>query len=154
MPVGTYEFGTDGKILNGIVDKDGILYYYENGNRVEKGLFMFDDAYYYTEHGGVLIVGQKWYCWKLDTSAELPKDSYEFGPDGKMLQGIVDKNGKRYYYENGKPVEKGLFILDGYYYYSEYDGSLITNEKWYVWKHNDLLYPKTYTFNELGQIVA
>lgn len=145
-------------MLQGVVDKNGKLYYYENGRKVEKGLFKFEGNYYYSEYDGSLIVNQKWYAWKVDQSSDLPEGTYEFGADGKVIGAsttgeIVNKNGKLYYYEKGYPVEKGLFVLDGYYYYSEYDGSLIVNQKWYVWKHNGLLYPMTYTFNEFGQIV-
>jgi glucan-binding YG repeat protein len=158
LPKGNYEFGPDGKMLQGVVDKNGKLYYYENGRKVEKGLFKFEGNYYYSEYDGSLIVNQKWYAWKVDQSSDLPEGTYEFGADGKVIGAsttgeIVNKNGKLYYYEKGYPVEKGLFVLDGYYYYSEYDGSLIVNQKWYVWKHNGLLYPMTYTFNEFGQIV-
>ncbi len=155
LPKGHYEFDETGKMIQGIVEKDGKLYFYENGNKVEKGLFVYNGDYYYVEYDGSIITNTKHYAWKVDdASCELPKGTYEFGPDGKMLQGIVDKNGKLYYYENGNTVDKGLFILDGYYYFTEYDGSLITGKSWYVWKGNDLLLEKTYIFNELGQIIG
>ena len=67
---------------------------------------------------------------------------------------IVKINGKLYYYENGKPIEKGVFMMDGHYYYAQYDGSLIVNQKDYVWRDNEYLMVNHYTFNELGQIIG
>jgi len=154
LPVGHYEFGPDGKMLQGIVEKNGVLYFYENGNPVEKGLFKYEDNYYYSRYDGSLITGKSYYAYKIDSSCDLPVGHYEFGADGKMLNGIVEKNGKRYYYENGQAVEKGLFIMDGYYYYARYDGMIITNQTYYVWLGNGLLFEKNYVFNELGQIIG
>ena len=130
---GHYEFGADGKMRQGIVDKNGVLYYYENGNCKEKGLFVWNGDYYYSKWNGALIVNEKYYAYIIDASSELSKGHYEFGADGKMLQGIVEKNGKLYFYENGKPTEKGLFVWNGDYYYSKWDGSLIVNEKYYAY---------------------
>ena len=154
LPVGHYEFGADGKMLQGIVEKDGVLYFYENGNPVEKGLFEYEGNYYYTRYNGALVVDGKYYAYKVDADCDLPVGHYEFGADGKMLDGIIEKNGVKYYYENGQTVEKGLFIMDGYYYYARYDGKIITNQTYYVYKTNDLLFAKNYIFNELGQIIG
>jgi len=135
LPTGHYEFGADGKMLQGIVDKAGVLYYYENGNPVEKGLFLYEGSYYNSQYDGKLITNQKYYVWKLDESAALPKGNYEFGPDGRMLQGIVaNSSGVLYYYVNGNPKEMGLFLMDGYHYYAQYDGKLITSQTYYAWK--------------------
>ena len=149
---GHYEFGADGKILQGIIDKNGVLYYYENGKPTEKGLFKIGDDYYYAQYDGSLIVNRKYYVWKESEYCDLPTGHYEFDENGKMLQGIVDKDGVLYYYVNGKPTEMGLFMLDGYYYYAQYDGKLIVNRTYYVWKGNDLLFEKDYKFDEFGRI--
>ena len=154
LPVGHYEFGADGKMLQGIVEKDGVLYFYENGNPVEKGLFKYEGNYYYTRYNGALVVDGKYYAYKVDENCDLSVGHYEFDADGKMLDGIVEKNGAKYYYENGQAVEKGLFMVDGYYYYARYDGKIITNQTYYVWKGNGLLFEKNYIFNELGQIIG
>ena len=71
-----------------------------------------------------------------------------------MLQGIVEKSGTFYYYELGKVNAKGLFFLDGYYYYAVDGGKLITNQSYTITNGNDLLLETTYTFNELGQIIG
>ena len=152
LPKGRYEFGLDGKMLQGVVEKDGKLYYYENGQGVERGLVKFGDDYYYIAYKGEIALN-KLVNVKL-TSCDLPTGRYEFGADGKMLQGIVNKDGVLYYYENGQGVQKGLFYLDGYYYYSVYGGKLAVNKQVGIIQGNGLLIEKTYTFNELGQIIA
>jgi hypothetical protein len=70
-----------------------------------------------------------------------------------MLNGIVEKDGALYYYENGRTAAPGLIELDGYYYFVDWGGKLITNQKFYVWETNGLTLKMNYTFNELGQIV-
>ena len=152
LPKGSYEFGSDGKMLQGIIAKDGKLYYYENGQNTERGLINIDGDYYFAAYKGELVCGKVYKAYL--TSCDLPTGSYEFGVDGKMLQGIVEKDGKLYYYENGKGVEKKLFYYEGHYYFSVYKGELITNREFYVYEANGLILEKTYTFNELGQIVG
>ena len=156
LPKGNYEFGADGRMLNGIVEKDGVLYYYENGNRAHKGLFLYNGYYYDAEAGGKLITDQKYYVWKLDSSVQLSKGHYEFGADGRMLQGIIDKAGVLYYYVDGKPTEMGLFYQDGYHYYAQYDGKLITSQKYYAWKlHSSSQLPVAhYEFAEDGRVLG
>ena len=154
LPKGHYEFGADGKMLNGIIEQNGKLYYYENGKRTEKGLFVFDGEYYFSNYDGSLVVNENYYVWKLDSTSQLDKGHYWFGADGKMLNGIVERSGKLYYYENGQSIGEGLVYIDGYYYYSLYNGELVTNQTYYVWKGNNLLFEKHYMFNELGQIIG
>ena len=154
LPAGAiYEFGADGKMLNGMIEKDGVLYYYENGQGAEKGLIKYNGDYYYTAYKGKVAVSQ---TLKVSTSnCDLPSGvRYEFGADGKMLNGIVEKDGVLYYYENGQGVEKGIFELDGHYYYAAYKGKLAVNTTVRITATNNILVADTYTFNELGQIVA
>ncbi len=149
---GKYEFGADGKMLNGIVNKDDVLYYYENGQGLEKGLFEYEGNYYYAAYKGQLVVGKT--VNAAVTSCDLPLGKYEFDTDGKMLDGIVDKDGVLYYYENGQGVEKGLIYVDGYYYYAAYKGQLVVNKSLTVTNTNGLLISDLYKFDELGRIVG
>ncbi len=152
LPKGRYEFGADGKMLNGMVEKDGVLYYYENGVGVEKGLFEYNGDYYFAEYRGKIVTNKVFSAYM--TNCDLPKGRYEFGADGKMLNGIVNKDGVLYYYENGVGVEKGLFYYEGHYYFSQYKGKLITNQVFKIYQGNGLLVEQFYTFNELGQIIG
>ncbi len=154
LPAGVkYEFDANGKMLNGIIEKDGELYYYENGQALEKGLTKIGDDYYYVAYKGKIAVNK---TIKVTlSSCDLPTGvKYEFGPDGKMLNGIVEKDGELYYYENGLGVEKGLVYVDGYYYYATYKGKLAVNTTIKITATNNLLIADTYTFNEKGQIIG
>ena len=151
LPVGNYEFGPDGKMLNGVVDKDGTLYYYTNGKTATCGLFKEGDDYYYSYWGGVLKTDGKYY---VDTTyCDLPVGNYEFAEDGKMLDGFVTRNGKIYYYENGKPGKIGLNYIDGYYYFITDGGLVKTSGTYYVWETNGLSVGMNYTFDEYGRAV-
>ena len=153
LPEATYSFGPDGKMLNGIVEVDGVLYYYEKGKPKNAGLVEVDGAYYFASgSNGEITVNQTKYVW--EGNGLLPEASYEFGPDGKMLDGIVDKDGVLYYYINGKPKQAGLIIIDGYYYFaSGADGKLTVSEAKYVWNTNGLMPESTYEFDENGRMI-
>lgn len=154
LPKSNYEFGADGKMLNGIVEKSDGYYYYTNGKTgKEYGLLKIDGYYYLVLMNGKIITNQVYNAWV--TNCDLPRGNYEFGADGKMLNGIVEKSDGYYYYVNGKPGSVyGLFKLDGYYYFALMNGKLITNQKYNVWQGNGLLIETVYTFNEFGQIVG
>ena len=154
LPTGSYEFGADGKMLQGIVEKADGLYYYTNGisGRVH-GLINVDGDYYFALMNGKLITSQTYYAF--ETSCDLSVGNYEFGADGKMLQGIVEKADGLYYYSNGKAGGAyGLFMMDGYYYFALMNGKLITNQDYHVWEGNGLLLETTYTFDNNGRIVG
>ncbi len=134
---GTYYFDAEGKLVS-----DGIVngYYYENGKATEKGLIKIGEDYYYAGPNGKLVVNQKYYAWKVE-NADLPAAWYRFDEAGKMIGSsaegeIVEINGEKYYYKNGKATEMGLFEYEGAYYVAQYDGKIITG-KYYVWKVQD-----------------
>ena len=154
LPTGNYEFGADGKMLQGVVEKTDGYYYYTNGKAGrEHGLIKVGEDYYFVLMNGKLITNQVYYAW--ETYCDLPKASYEFGADGKMLNGIVEKADGYYYYTNGKAGGTyGLFMLDGHYYFALMNGKLITGQKYHVWESNGLLLEGEYTFDEYGRIVG
>ena len=148
-----YTFGADGKMLNGVEEVDGKLYLYKNGTTVTYGLYEVDGEYYFADWGGVLKTDGRYY---VDTTfcALSANVNYTFGADGKMLNGIVDKEDGRYYYENGNTPMPKLIYVDGYYYYVSWGGKLITNTTYYV--PADDVYsqiPMNYMFDELGRVV-
>ena len=153
LPTGTYEFSPDGSMYNGIEEKADGSYYYQNGTVGKTvGLTQVGDDYYFIDYSGKVATG-KTFAWK--TNCDLATDTYEFGTDGKMLQGIVEKDDGYYYYVNGKAGRVyGLFLLDGYYYFAQMNGKLITDCRYHVWEGNGLLIEMTYTFDEFGRIVG
>ena len=91
MPNAVYTFGADGKmeIKNGIYREklgDGneyLFYYVNNVRQVNTGLVQLDDgSYIYVRSGANLAVGS-YYVSK--TNDLLPKGTYTFGEDGKMV---------------------------------------------------------------------
>ena len=91
MPSATYTFGADGKMVikNGIYREklgDGneyLFYYVNNVRQVDTGLVQLDDgSYIYVRSGANLAVGS-YYVSK--TNDLLPKGTYTFGEDGKMV---------------------------------------------------------------------
>ena len=153
LPCGNYEFGADGKMLHGITVKADGIYCYVNGKLGGSvaGLTKIGEDYYFVTSSGKCVTG-KYYAWA--TNCDLPCGNYEFGADGKMLDGFVTKSNGIYYYENGKLGKVGLNYIDGYYYFITANGKLVTNQSYYAWETNGLLIETTYTFDEYGRIVA
>jgi len=153
LPCSTYEFGADGKMLHGFVEKDGVKVFYAYGKTGgnNAGLTKVGDDYYFVNTKGVCVTG-KYYAWA--TNCDLPIGNYEFGEDGKMLNGFVTKGDDIYYYVNGKIGKVGINYIDGYYYFVRTDGKIVRNQSFEVWEGNGLLIEITYKFNELGQIIG
>lgn len=152
VPASDREFGPDGKMLNGIVERDGNYYYYNMGKPEMAGLIEIDGNYYFAKDGdGLLVTDCTYYIWK--TNGILPESERMFGEDGKMLDGFVTKDDGIYYYEDGKFGTPGLNYIDGYYYFVGYDGKLVVNRTYYVWKPNGYCIPGEYTFDAQGRII-
>ena len=151
LPEAEYEFGVDGKMLNGIVERNGNYYYYENGRAKMAGLIEIDGAYYFAKDGEGLCVTGKYYVWQ--GNGILPEGNYEFGADGKMLDGIVERNGNYYFYENGKTWMAGLVEVDGVYYFVKDAEGLCVTGKYYVWQGNGILSESEYLFGADGKML-
>ncbi len=84
LPIGTYTFGADGKVV--IEDKDGIVgdYYYIDGVIQQGGLTKVGDDYYYfsTTNGKMSRNVTKAIYY---TCCDLPIGTYTFGADGKVV---------------------------------------------------------------------
>lgn len=166
------------ELLDGIVERNGVLYYYKNGAlKFGAGLILLDGDYYYVRSNGALAIGNYWVTVHNDL---LPQGMYTFGKDGKMLNppvqeepeiptepeeptepedptpikdGIYCENGVLYYYLNGvRAYGAGLILLDGDYYYVRSNGALAIGQYW-VTAHNGLLPQGMYTFGEDGKML-
>ena len=126
LPTGTYQFGADGKMLNGLVQKEDGYYIYFNGkiDWEKAGLHKIGDDYYCINTSGKCITGT-YNAWA--TFCDLPTGTYEFGADGKMLRGIVAKDGAYYYYTNGKLdlTKTGLQKVGNDYYLIDAEGKAV-----------------------------
>jgi glucan-binding YG repeat protein len=173
MAEGSYTFDETGRMLgirveNGvsilgeIVEQNGKKYVYSAGVAKAVGLVEIDGYYYFVGDDGLMATG-KTYVWK--TNGLLPENTYTFDAEGRMmgvkivdgikvLGDIVEIDGELYYYENGRGRAAGLIYRDGNYYFASDYGKLIVNQKFYIWKSNDLLLETTYTFDHTGKIVG
>lgn len=126
---GTFIFGNDGKLANGVVEADDGWYYCVAGVGKEAGLVYIDGQYYYADVNGKLASGRIW-VGTYPSHGLLPKGYYEFGADGKMLSGVVEKADGTYYYEKGRPVDTGwLKVGDDYYVFTN-GGKALTGANW------------------------
>ena len=183
LPAGFYNFGADGKMTdapivtpepepepgekNGIVEENGELYYYVNGVKTYAGLIQIDGDYYYVNSSCKVVTNQRY--WISKTNDLLPAGFYNFGADGKMTDapivtpepepepgeknGIVEENGELYYYVNGVKTYAGLIQIDGDYYYVNSSCKVVTNQRYWISKTNDLLPATFYNFGPDGKMV-
>ena len=155
LPVGRYEFGADGKMIvrnNGIVVEDGTMYYYKDNRKYYAGLIFIDGYYYYVNNSGVVQTGS---VYVSKTNDLMPAGRYDFAEDGKMIirpDGIVTEDGVMYYYENNHKVNAGLIYLDGYYYFINNKGMVVTGS-YYVAKTNGLMPAGRYEFGPDGRML-
>ena len=115
LPAGTYTFGPDGKMLDKqVYNSGGVLYYYELGNKsAGNGIFTYEGVDYTIEaNGKVLYTG---YMTDANGESNYYVDGvYTYIPKN----GIVEEDGKLYYYENDVKIQKGLVKDEnGDYYY-------------------------------------
>ena len=152
LPCGEYEFGADGKALHGFIEKNDGIYVYVNGKpgSANPGLTKIDGYYYFVNSEGKCVTGT-YYAW--DTNCDLPCGEYTFDEQGRMLDGFVTKDDGVYYYENGKVGRCGVNYIDGYYYFINSKGKLVTDQIFYVWEANGLILESNYIFDEFGHIV-
>ena len=155
---GTYEFGTDGKLIGGLVPgADGKTYYYENGETVHAGL-IYDSVvgcYYYVRTDGQIATGV-YTIYKSRCNGLLPAGTYDFGAKGQLfLDGLVKAADGMYYFEDGKLAHAGLIYdeAEGCYYYIRTNGKAATGVYTiYKSRCNGLLPAGTYDFGADGKL--
>ena len=157
----------DPTLKNGIVEEDGILYYYVNGSKFYAGLMQIDGHYYYV-NGKCQVVTGNYYVTK--NNGLLPSGYYDFDSNGRMIMeggdeggtntpvdptvknGIVNEGGTLYYYVNGVKTYVGLIQIDGYYYYVNGKCQVVTGN-YYVTMNNGLLPSDYYDFDSNGRMI-
>lgn len=158
---------------NGFVEEDGEIWYYVNGVKNYAGLLLIDGDYYYVNTSGKVIRSCTY--WVTKTNGLMPEKTYEFGPDGKMIippqepdvppvdpedpvpdvpvkNGIIEEDGRLWYYVDGAKVYAGLIQIDGYYYYVRTTGELARSCNYWTTKNNGLIKSAMYTFDDQGRI--
>ena len=151
-----YNFGEDGKLLSGVVYKDGVPTLYVNGNTTSKGVYEVNGDIYFADWGGVLLTGKVYVSETFCNGVLDGNKEYTFGADGKLLNGVVDKDGVLTLYVNGNTTAKGVFEVNGDIYFADWGGVLNTDGVYYVSNTfcNDVLEGgKEYTFGADGKLM-
>ncbi len=145
--VGRHLFGEDYALatdFSGLyTDKNGNIYLIKEGIAVSfAGLVKIGNDYYYFREYDEAARSKR--IWVSKTNGLLPQGYYEFGADGKMIDppapeesaqdGVVEFNGKLYYYQNGKLVKNAGLVKVGsdYYYFRMYApyNAIVSGQKW------------------------
>ncbi|MGN1081010.1 MAG: hypothetical protein ACI4QV_02860, partial [Acutalibacteraceae bacterium] len=150
------EEGVFRKDLTGIYTlADGTERWAAKGELSWHGRLVTNGTYYcYVSAGGELH--RSCDSWVGDTNGLLPQGVYTFGDDAKiiMYNGFVNKDGKTYYYVNGrKDAFKGLFEKDGSYYYITSKLEVVCDSDYYVSNTNGLMPSGTYHFDADGKMI-
>ena len=155
---GLYHDGNDTYLL-----KDGV-------RQTEPGLVYLDGYYYYFCSTDKAVKNTTY--WPSKTNGLLPYGPYKFDEQGRMINppsstpsepdappapvknGVVEKDGKLYYYINDAlQYAAGLVQLDdGSYIYVRSNGELAIGEYW-VTNNNGLMSQGLYTFGADGKMV-
>ncbi|MBQ9761480.1 MAG: phosphodiester glycosidase family protein [Oscillospiraceae bacterium] len=154
LPVSTYRFGYDGKMLNNTVyNVNGVLYYYVMGKISQgNGVFNVDGVDYVIESDGkVLYTGLL-----VDGSGQ--KLYYENGVETEWIKnGVIrDEDGEVRYYVDGVAIRAGLVRDDdGNYYYINSSKKAVKNCTYGIGAAmtNDLLPAGTYQFDANGVMI-
>ena len=150
-----YEFGEDGKLLDGFVTKEDGIYYYVNGKTVKTNVAELNGEIYYITSGGKVLTGVQYVGTSPSNGVLTPGYYYEFGEDGKLLNGFVTKEDGIYYYVNGRTTRLNMVELDGSYYFIHDGGKVLTGQQYVTTScTNGILSAGNYLFGEDGKLVA
>ena len=126
-----------------------------------RGLVLIDGEYYYFNPNGVMYADKTTYIGANDYG--FAKGYYTFQADGTMFipdlingkREIIKKDGKLYFTIDGVVMKNGLNELDGEYYYSKPDGTLVVGAMYWVNQKNDLIGEPNgyYNFDAEGKLI-
>ena len=131
---GTYEI-KDYKVVikNGMVEENGKLYYYVDNEKQKAGAIKIgEDIYYFGMHYYALPDGN-YYITDAMSNGLFPAGSYEI-KDYKVIikNGIVEENGKLYYYVNNEKQKAGAIKIGEDIYYFGMHYYALLNGNYYI----------------------
>ena len=160
---GSYYFGEDCKLFNGIKEgDDGILYYYKEGklgNSIYNNeLVKINEEIYLVKWSGKVARNEERKITPVNSNGFLESGTYYFGHDGKLLTGVKEDDGVLYYYKEGQ-VGDGIYHselikVNGDIYLVKWSGKVARNETREITseKAHGLIKPGTYYFDETGKL--
>ena len=162
-----YDFGANGATDKNVHPEDGVYevngdYYVVKDGITQVGLHYVDGAYYLGgvgsgfERAGACAKNCNYTVPSYWTNGLLPAGTYSFGPDAKLIlkNGLVEEDGKLYYYENGARVKKGAVkIGEDIYYFSMKYYALEDGQYYIVEEMTNGLFPAGYYTIEDHKVV-
>ena len=149
-PEGVYRFDNGGRAImtTEVTEAGGMLFYYEDGVRVDdRGLILLDGAYYYITAGRAV---RDDLVWVEKTNALMKKSYCHFDGQGRMITEpfvVLEADGEYRYYNGGPRIyDAGLVEVDGAYYYILANGTAAADTTLLAEKTNGLLPDATYAF--------
>ncbi len=158
LDAGYYLFDENGKMMTGVVEENGELYFYRHGVKQGRGVHYVEDGdyYVYVRSTGTCAVG---YYEVKESAANglLNPQFYMFGDDGKLLRetGVKSVAGNKYYFIDGAKQGRGLYYNaeENYYVYVKSNETVATG-RYYVNATNGLVDPGYLLFDENGYSVT
>lgn len=135
LPAGKYAIKDNKIVKEGLVVNDGKTYYYKDYAKSSGAVKVGNDVYYFAAKTKTFLDDGEYYISQdLMNDVNLPAGRYQIA-DGKLVvkNGIVEENGKVYYYRDNVKV-KGAVDVDGdiYYFSAKYyalpDGTYFISE--------------------------
>lgn len=165
LKAGTYYFGADGTLFNGIKEEnDCLLYYYKNGQictgDYNSELVKINGEIYLVKWSGRIAFNETRKITAEKANGLLKAGTYYFGADGTLLNGAKkEADGFLYFYENGQRNDgkyySELVEVDGDIYLVKWSGKVATDETRNITaaKANGLVPAGTYYFGTDGKMV-
>lgn len=159
LPEAKYDFDEDGKMItitakNGLVEEDGVKYYYVDNKKTRAGLIEIDGYYYYINSDCAAVTGS-YYISK--TNDIMSAGRYDFDSEGRMYTGnneIVNIDGTLCYLVNNQRNNAGVVLVGDNYYFAGSKGVIAVSKKVHVEseKTNGLIEAGTYKADENGKL--
>ncbi len=152
-----YYMGLGGAMQTGWIHTENKWYYFGKDGEMVKGWRTIDSSTYYFDEKGVMVTGKQTIggaSYSFDESGRLKgsvkpgstKATTETGannaPASTVKSGLIEENGKTYYYVNNK-VQTGWQTISGEKYYFTRNGEMVTGFR----KIGD----QTYYFQQSGK---
>ncbi len=132
LPAGTYRIENGIILKEGLVSRNGKLYYYENYKKKAGAVKVGDVIYYFGANTYTSLADGCYYISAELMNGLLPKGSYQI-EDGKILKtGLVNNKGKLYYYENYAKKAGAVKVGDDIYYFGANTLTTLADGNYYI----------------------
>lgn len=133
LPAGTYAIEDGIIVKEGFVEKDGKIYYYKDYAKVAGAVQVGDDIYYFGANTKTFLADGSYYISKeLMNDVDLPAGTYAIKDGIIVKEGLVEKDGKTYYYKNYAKVAGAVQIGNDVYYFGANTKTFLADGNYYI----------------------